>query len=53
MARSLHSHHVREGHLEQWAFRYAFIDGMNARDNRVHNYPLRWNGAPSQAKACL
>ena len=29
------------------ALRYA-IDGMNVRDSRVHNYPPRWNGAPSQ-----
>jgi len=29
-------------------FRYAIVDGMNARDSRVHNYPPRWNGAPSQ-----
>jgi hypothetical protein len=38
MARSLHSRHVRESHPEQRAFRYAFIDGMNAGDSRVHNY---------------
>ena len=28
--------------------RYAIVDGMNLRDSRVHNYPPRWNGAPSQ-----
>ena len=28
--------------------RYAIVDGMNVRDNRVHNYPPRWNAAPSQ-----
>jgi hypothetical protein len=28
--------------------RYAIVDGMNVRDSRVHNYPPRWNGAPSQ-----
>jgi hypothetical protein len=28
--------------------RYAIADGMNVRDSRVHNYPPRWNGAPSQ-----
>jgi SOS response associated peptidase (SRAP) len=28
--------------------RYAFVDGMNVRDSRVHNYPPRWNAAPSQ-----
>jgi putative SOS response-associated peptidase YedK len=28
--------------------RYAMIDGMNVRDSRVHNYPPRWNAAPSQ-----
>jgi putative SOS response-associated peptidase YedK len=27
---------------------YAIVDGMNVRDSRVHNYPRRWNGAPSQ-----
>jgi putative SOS response-associated peptidase YedK len=24
------------------------VDGMNVRDSRVHNYPPRWNAAPSQ-----
>ena len=28
--------------------RYAIVDGMNVRDSRVHNYPCRWNAAPSQ-----
>ena len=28
--------------------RYAAVDGMNLRDSRVHNYPPRWNAAPSQ-----
>jgi hypothetical protein len=28
--------------------RYGIVDGMNVRDSRVHNYPPRWNGAPSQ-----
>jgi putative SOS response-associated peptidase YedK len=28
--------------------RYAMVDGMNVRGSRVHNYPPRWNGAPSQ-----
>ena len=28
--------------------RYAIVDGMNVRDSRVHNYPRRWNAAPSQ-----
>src|SRR5258708_20235449 len=28
--------------------RYAITDGMNVRDSRVHNYPPRWNAAPSQ-----
>ena len=27
---------------------YAIVGGMNVRDGRVHNYPPRWNGAPSQ-----
>jgi SOS response associated peptidase (SRAP) len=28
--------------------RYAIVDGMNVRDSRVHNYPPRWDEAPSQ-----
>jgi len=28
--------------------RYAIVDGLNVRDSRLHNYPRRWNGAPSQ-----
>jgi putative SOS response-associated peptidase YedK len=28
--------------------RYTVVDGMNLRDSRVHNYPPRWNAAPSQ-----
>jgi putative SOS response-associated peptidase YedK len=28
--------------------RYAIIDGMNVCDGRLHNYPPRWNAAPSQ-----
>jgi putative SOS response-associated peptidase YedK len=28
--------------------RYAIVDGMSVRDSRVHNYPPRWNAAPSQ-----
>ena len=28
--------------------RYAIVDGMNVRDSRMHNYPPRWNAAPSQ-----
>ena len=28
--------------------RYAIFDGVDVRDSRVHNYPPRWNGAPSQ-----
>jgi len=27
---------------------FAIVDGMNVRDSRVHNYPPRWNAAPSQ-----
>jgi putative SOS response-associated peptidase YedK len=27
--------------------RYVIVDGMNVRDSRVHNYPPRWNAAPS------
>jgi putative SOS response-associated peptidase YedK len=28
--------------------RYGIVAGMDMRDSRVHNYPPRWNGAPSQ-----
>ena len=28
--------------------RYAIVDGIDVRDSRVHNYPPRWNAAPSQ-----
>jgi putative SOS response-associated peptidase YedK len=28
--------------------RYAIVDGLDVRDSRVHNYPPRWNVAPSQ-----
>ena len=27
---------------------YGIVEGMDMRDTRVHNYPPRWNGAPSQ-----
>lgn len=27
---------------------YAIFGGMDVRDSRVHNYPPRWNAAPSQ-----
>jgi hypothetical protein len=33
--------------------RYAIVDGMNVRDSRVHNYPPRWNAAPSQELLAL
>jgi putative SOS response-associated peptidase YedK len=28
--------------------RYGIVEGLDVRDNRVHNYPPRWNAAPSQ-----
>ena len=28
--------------------RLAILEGMDVRDSRFHNYPPRWNGAPSQ-----
>src|ERR1700756_2652096 len=28
--------------------RYGILAGMDPRDSRVHNYPPRWNAAPSQ-----
>ena len=46
------SHHVGSmcGRVIQSSapIRYGIVDGMNVRDSRVHNYPPRWNGAPSQ-----
>jgi putative SOS response-associated peptidase YedK len=30
------------------AIRLAVVDDMDVRDSRVHNYPPRWNGAPSE-----
>jgi hypothetical protein len=39
---------VRESYQSGGPLRYAIVDGMNVRDSRVHNYPPRWNGAPSQ-----
>jgi hypothetical protein len=32
----------------QSSARYGIVDEMNVRDSHVHNYPPRWNGAPSQ-----
>ena len=29
-------------------FRLAIAKGLDVRDSRFHNYPSRWNGAPSQ-----
>jgi hypothetical protein len=34
--------------LASGPLRYAIVDGMNVRASRVHNYPPRWNAAPSQ-----
>jgi putative SOS response-associated peptidase YedK len=28
--------------------RLALVEGLDARDSRLSNYPRRWNGAPSQ-----
>jgi hypothetical protein len=30
------------------SLRYAIVDGLDVRDSRLHNYPPRWNAAPSQ-----
>ena len=27
---------------------YGIVERMDLRDSRAHNYPPRWNGAPSQ-----
>jgi hypothetical protein len=40
--------HVRQDHPERRPARYAIVDGMNARDGRVHDYPPRWNAVPGQ-----
>ena len=29
-------------------FRLAIVEGLDVRDGRFHDYPPRWNGAPSQ-----
>jgi putative SOS response-associated peptidase YedK len=34
--------------IQSTPLRYAIVDGMNVRDSRIHNYPPRWNAAPSQ-----
>jgi putative SOS response-associated peptidase YedK len=36
------------GRVIQSSGPYAIVDGINVRDSRVHNYPSRWNAAPSQ-----
>ena len=28
--------------------RHGLVEGLDARDSRVHNYPPRWNAAPNQ-----
>jgi putative SOS response-associated peptidase YedK len=28
--------------------RYAIVEGTDVRGTRMHNYPPRWNAAPSQ-----
>ena len=30
------------------SIRHAIVEGIDVPDNRVHNYPPRWNAAPSQ-----
>jgi putative SOS response-associated peptidase YedK len=39
---------VRKGYPEQRTASLRPVDGLNVRDSRVHNYPPRWNAAPSQ-----
>jgi hypothetical protein len=36
------------GRIIQSSGPYSIVDGMNVGDSRVHNYPPRWNAAPSQ-----
>jgi putative SOS response-associated peptidase YedK len=40
--------HVRTSDQSSGPLHYAFVEGMNVRDSRMHNYPPRWNAAPSQ-----
>jgi SOS response associated peptidase (SRAP) len=40
--------HVRESNPEQRAMRYGIVESMDMRDSRAHNYPPRWNAAPSE-----
>jgi hypothetical protein len=35
-------------HLRHAMLRYGIVEGMDMRDSRTHNYPPRWNAAPSQ-----
>jgi hypothetical protein len=28
--------------------RYGIVEGLDVQDSRAHNYPPRWNAAPSQ-----
>ena len=37
-----------ESDPEQRALTYGIVEGMDMRDSRTHNYPPRWNAAPSQ-----
>ena len=39
---------MRASHPEQCADSYAIVNGLDVRDSSVHNYPRRWNAAPSQ-----
>jgi hypothetical protein len=32
--------------------RYGIVEGLDVHDSRVHNYPPRWNAAPSQELSC-
>jgi putative SOS response-associated peptidase YedK len=52
LARALTDDHIRAmcGRVIQSSgpLRYAIVDVINVRDIRVHNYPARWNAAPSQ-----
>src|SRR5258708_2874724 len=52
LAATLSDHYIRTmcGRVIQSSgpLRYSIVDGTNVRDSRVHNYPPRWNAAPSQ-----
>jgi putative SOS response-associated peptidase YedK len=45
---SIAIHRACAGGLSRAADRYGIVEGLDVHDSRVHNYPPRWNAAPSQ-----